>query len=544
MNKKYFPKKRIQKIVGIALSLILVTGVVTGGYLYLNQSTDNRKDASSNKLQAHSSSEINQQFKKDNLFDGDPETAWSSVGHNKSQATEWLSLDLGRNLDIAGFLLTPRLYQGKIQAFPIAMNINFSRDGKSWSNNSILKHYQNLQKPRVFSDKNHSVALDYYLELPSSKFGRYFSLGFTKLGADLYGTHYAQLAEVRPVTEADRSSFIKAILFEDKGMVKNQHLCCDSWMMTTLSNGTSLSSCSDGVTQQSIKSGQSCSYAKNKSNFTSNFIFEVTGNPQSNLTIKQKLRDPLNERSSWAWYMVNTFGLDNTLYVSIISQVGKLSAIGKLNGNTISYNKSQPMWDGSKDQPFMYPTFLQNGKGYQGNRDNFVYIYGSSGNWNGVNLVYLARVNKNSNLLDKNNYAYYNGSSWTKNINQAVAVISDGKNIGGMGSAIYNPVLNRYFYLSFSNADYKNPKHSNPKLTLYEAPQPWGPWKHAGNIYGKGLINHSNSSRIPGHTFYNPSFNPDWIDQQGNMWISYSDNHVQDGDLNYGFFRGKIRLIR
>jgi len=72
--------------------------------------------------------------------------------------------------------------------------------------------------------------------------------------------------------------------------------------------------------------------------------------------------DPLEiESSNWGHYIINSFGLGNDIYVGIVSRVGKLTGTGKVVDDKVVFNRPQPMWNGGKNQPFMFATFLQNG---------------------------------------------------------------------------------------------------------------------------------------------------------------------------------------
>jgi len=489
------------------------------------------------------SSQLNDSFDKNNLIDGNPTTAWSSNWHESGDFIEWISMDLGKEKEIDGFLLTPRVYNGIVQAFPKEINISYSVNGTDWNENNILKNFVFDGNLLVDSDNFHQVARDVYLKLDVPKMARYFSLGFTLMGQDSYGGYFSQMAEIKPVEKAKQSNFASGVRFEKKDGLTNQWLCCDSFMMTSKSDGEVVSSCSDGVGMEGASLNEGCSY-KN-SYFKSNFLYRVNGDVEQNLQFEQMAVNPLEVMSgNWGHYIVNSFGLGQDVYVSIVSRVGKLAGVGKLVGNSVVFNKQVPMWNGSQRQPFMFATFLQNGLGYSGNNDGYVYIYGTNGNWGKQNLVYLARVKNGDDITVEDNYSYYSQGNWVKDVNLASVVIEDGDRLAGMGSAIYNPILKRYFYMTFAYPQYKQPSLGNPLIVVYDAPFPWGPWYRTGEVDGKTFINSPEVARIPGDTFYNPSFNPKWVDANGDMWITFSDNHLMDGDLNYTMYLGKLKIIR
>jgi hypothetical protein len=247
--------------------------------------------------------------------------------------------------------------------------------------------------------------------------------------------------------------------------------------------------------------------------------------------------NPLMRETSWAYYITNTIVVGNTVYVAMVDiapqGLGALaSGIGRSDdgGKTLVHDRAKPMWPKDAAKPFVYPTFLQNGRGYSGNVDGFMYVYGTDGDWGGVrgglNTIRLARISTRADFLDVTKYEYYDGrGSWSPRLSDAGDVLSDGKNLGGMQSAVYNPVLRRYFLITFAE-----PESSTARMVLYDAPEPWGPWFRCGVIPGEQTV--FTNDRLF-HTAYNPSFNAKWITDAGAMWISYS-NYTPQYTFHYG----------
>ncbi len=532
MNKKKF-------FVILFFSLLVVASIGTALYFFVfNQNTDTRSEAGGRSLSVYKvSSTVSNDFRKNYMADGNPSTAWSSKYYSTPDVTESITIDLGSLQTVDGLLITPRLYGNNIQAFPSTFEIKY---GGTPTGLTSVKQVTDYPKPTQFQDV--------YFQFDAPVVGRYFSLVFTKTTTDDYGGYFVQIAEIKPITTAAASDFVHSISFAKQyGASYYGFNCGDSWMMSQAENGSIYTSSSDGVTQNnnifySYEGNRGCSGGSQY--FTSNIIYQLTQNPPNvtNAAFTLVSSDPLHyATSSWAHYITNTFFNHNTMYYAIVSVDGKKSGIGKSTdfGATITYNQATPMWDGSLSKPFINPTFLQNGAGYSGNTDGYIYMYGWSGNWGKTNTVILARVNRNADLQDINQYRYYSNGNWTKNINGATDVLQDGDNLGGMGSAIYNPVLQRYFLITFASPAYTSPSSADSRLVIYDAPNPWGPWKRSGTISKTDALWSPEAARVPVDALYNPSFNPAWIDADGSMWISYSDNHP-----NYTFLYGKITVTR
>jgi hypothetical protein len=303
----------------------------------------------------------------------------------------------------------------------------------------------------------------------------------------------------------------------------------DSWMMTWADDGKTYTNFSDGKLEPGGPK-------------PSNAILVIADDPpdlgpESFVPIAS---DPLRRAESWSHYIISTIFVDSTLYVGHVNlAVGADMASGIARsddrGETLSYDRETPMWPARESGVrFVYPSFLQNGRAYGGNRDGFMYVYGSDGEWGKRNTLRLARV-PSDRLMDIGAYHYWAGDGqWTPELDAAADVLADGdgSNLGGMQSIAYNPALERYFLITFGEAF-----TDRARMVLYDAPEPWGPWSRCGEP-----ITADQALFRPGELFtklYNPSFNAKWIEADGSMWISYSNYTPQ-----YSFHYGKIEVIR
>ncbi|MGH3730429.1 MAG: hypothetical protein ACRDTU_17000 [Micromonosporaceae bacterium] len=161
-------------------------------------------------------------------------------------------------------------------------------------------------------------------------------------------------------------------------------------------------------------------------------------------------------------------------------------------GQTWTWDRGAPMFGGGKFSTVM---FLDYGKAYGNAPDGYVYAYGLDHNWrDSFNDrvpdpvdVYLARVPQAS-VMDRSTWRFFAGAdasgspTWTANMDSRVAVMHDDRRIYqnvisnnirnlsviSQGGVVYNKPLNRYIYTSWTEYTYE----------FYEAPTPWGPWKH------------------------------------------------------------------
>jgi hypothetical protein len=161
-------------------------------------------------------------------------------------------------------------------------------------------------------------------------------------------------------------------------------------------------------------------------------------------------------------------------------------------GKTWSWDKTKPMFD---DHIFTTMMFLDYGKDYENAIDKYVYVYGLDHNWRDSfndrvedpTKLYLARVPQKS-VTDRSTWEFYSGKkkgkpTWSKNINEKQPILQDERRIYqdtftvnspkdmtviSQGSVVYNKPLKRYIYTSWTEYTFE----------FYEAPTPWGPWKH------------------------------------------------------------------
>lgn len=160
---------------------------------------------------------------------------------------------------------------------------------------------------------------------------------------------------------------------------------------------------------------------------------------------------------------------------------------------------------------FGAPTFLNFGKDYVGARDDYVYIYSTDSDsaYEPSDRMVLARVPKDK-LSDRQWYEFFAGPDndnrplWRADIRDRAAVFVNPGSCYRSGIS-YNAGLGRYLWcqiLPFSSDD-RGPRFQGG-LGIYEAPEPWGPWR---------TVFHTTAWDVgPGET---ASFPTKWISPDG-----------------------------
>lgn len=184
------------------------------------------------------------------------------------------------------------------------------------------------------------------------------------------------------------------------------------------------------------------------------------------------------------------------------------------------------------------PHFLQFGKNYESARDGYVYSYfpaADDGNsyWENGDYILLGRVSKEK-ILIRDEWEFYVGSDagndplWSKDDSQAKQVFRYPL-MTGENHVSYNEGLKRYIMGNYSFLNQNGepvPYHGNvnskwpesamrSQLTLFEAPEPWGPWSlfYQDDDWGT-------------YGDYQPVFPTKWMTNGGKtMWMASSGSY-------------------
>ncbi len=196
------------------------------------------------------------------------------------------------------------------------------------------------------------------------------------------------------------------------------------------------------------------------------------------------------------------------------------------------------------------PHFIQFGKDYEGARDEFVYASFPAGDdgksyWCNGDMLLLGRVHRKK-LLERAAWEFYTGTdgkgqpAWDADDAKAKPIF-EYYHMTGEDHITYCKALKRYILpnFSFMNADTLEPRRYHQKwpestypsqLTLYEAPEPWGPWSlfHRDDNWGT-------------YGGYQPIFPTKWMSEDGKtMYMvssgSYDDYNFTCQEMNLDLF--------
>ena len=190
--------------------------------------------------------------------------------------------------------------------------------------------------------------------------------------------------------------------------------------------------------------------------------------------------------------------------------------------------------------------FLQFGRGYRGARDGYVYAYfpcdldDGCSYWENNDALLLGRVPK-ARILDREAWEFFCSSDpgtpqWSGDGSLAVPVFTYRK-MTGSNHVAYNPGLKRYIMGNYSFIDealhprpihqMEYPESHISQLTLYEAEEPWGPWKlfYRDDDWGT-------------YGDYQPNFPTRWFSEDGRILFMVSSGSWDD----YNFVVQKIAL--
>ena len=188
--------------------------------------------------------------------------------------------------------------------------------------------------------------------------------------------------------------------------------------------------------------------------------------------------------------------------------------------------------------------FLDYGRDSENAVDGYVYAYGLDNNWRDQQAMSLARVPANK-VQKRAAWEFYAGADangaplWSKDITQKQPVLTDtrllypvmfgpscpaSQKVIAQGGVTYDAPLQRYIFSSWSCSTHE----------LYDAPQPWGPWKRSASIDFGPLRNSTNRGQ------YGTSIPSKYISADGKTL--YLQSNVCCGGDSYTFSLRKLYL--
>jgi len=187
------------------------------------------------------------------------------------------------------------------------------------------------------------------------------------------------------------------------------------------------------------------------------------------------------------------------------------------------------------------PHFLQFSKDYQGARDDYIYAYFPAGEdggsyWENGDEILLGRVPRYE-ILNRSAWSFFTGfqansePTWDPDDHLAQPIFHY-FHMTGENHVSYNPGIRRYLMGNYSFLDEEGnprPYHTpgawpasalHSQLTLFEAPEPWGPWSlfYQDDDWGT-------------YGDYQPGFPTKWISADGLTLLMVSSGSFDDYNL-------------
>ena len=220
------------------------------------------------------------------------------------------------------------------------------------------------------------------------------------------------------------------------------------------------------------------------------------------------------------------------------------------NGATWTWDKAAPMF-GTPTNPanpkaykFTTVFFLDYGQNAENAIDGYVYAYGLDNNWRSQEEMYLGRVPADE-VQTRSAWQFYAGTDdagtpkWTNSITKKLPVLTDQRllypvmlgtdcppeqQVIAQGGVTYDAPLRKYLFSSWSCSTHE----------FYEAPQPWGPWKHFESTdFGPLRLKHNRGQ-------YGTSIPSKFISADGKNL--YLQSNVCCGGNSYTFSLRKLYL--
>ena len=189
---------------------------------------------------------------------------------------------------------------------------------------------------------------------------------------------------------------------------------------------------------------------------------------------------------------------------------------------------------------------MQYGRDYAGARDEYIYALFPCATddqcyWCNNDQMLLGRVLRDQ-ILNRRAWEFLasldgNQPSWHHDDRRAIPVFSY-PGFTGENHIAYNVGLKRYImgnYAFYDEHGYPRPYHQNPQpplgtcisqLTLYEAPEPWGPWRLFWRVDDWGKTN------------YQPAFPTKWMSADGKEMVMVSSGRNE----HYTFTTQRLHL--
>ena len=190
-------------------------------------------------------------------------------------------------------------------------------------------------------------------------------------------------------------------------------------------------------------------------------------------------------------------------------------------------------WAFTQEDGMVIPTICQFGRGYSGARDTYVYSYfirlqsASKLQIQKPGQIDLLRVPK-ERFLVRETYEFFAGLDgngeprWSTRLEDRRPVFEDPNGVGWNLSVSYNPGLRRYFLSTEHGRSFES------KLGVFEAPEPWGPWRTVAYFDDWGGFGRR------GGRFFFWNFSNKWLSEDGKSFVLVASGCC-DMEFSQGF---------
>ncbi len=313
------------------------------------------------------------------------------------------------------------------------------------------------------------------------------------------------------------STLIDSISFEPVEGIEIGAVDCDNWPITWADDDAMYTAYGDGW-----------GFRHEIEKKLSNGLARIDGGPEdwTGVNIRTETGETVGQGPDGS-KASGMLSVDGVLYMWMRNSANSQLAWSKDHGKTWEWG-----FKFTANESMGCPTLLNFGRDYAGARDDYVYTYSQDGPsaYEDYDRVVLARVPK-SRITERGAYEFFAGyddagnPTWSADISERAATLSFPGHCHRI-DVTYNPGIDRYLMAMASN--------HRGAWGIYEAKEPWGPWRTAFFTPYWGLGD-THGYRIPSK----------WISEDGRSFYLVFSGRVF-GETSYDAFcvrKATIHLV-
>ncbi len=303
------------------------------------------------------------------------------------------------------------------------------------------------------------------------------------------------------------SGMIDSISFEPASGIEIAALECDNWPITWARDDAMYTAYGDGW-----------GFKHEIEKKLSNGLARIDGGPEdwSGVNIRTQTGETVGQGPNGP-KASGMLSIDGVLYKWMRNTANSQLLWSRDNGITWEWG-----FKFTENESMGCPAFLNFGRDYEGARDSYVYSYSQDGPsaYENYDRVMLARVPVDK-ITEREAYEFLSGydsagnPTWSADINERAGTLSFPGHCHRL-DVTYNPGIGRYLMVMAAN--------HRGSLGIYEASEPWGPWRTAYFTPYWGLGD-THGYRIPSK----------WISDDGRSFYLVFSGRVF-GEISYDAF--------